>query len=275
MWLREGGFEKVLHVTPLALTILLFGVLGLSEWTRARRQERFVVTAQELRQLAWPSWCTEAMARRIAESLPFEPQYYSTDRNATARIAAAYKQSSWVRRVHYVRKAYPNRIAAAVELRQPVLAVPFATQYYLVDRDGVRLPVQYPRWPVDEVQVPVLTGIRPGPPPAHGVWQDAAVLDALAVLAAVEQCDEIASIRITEVDLSNLHGRIDPRQSEIVLVTDTQSRILWGRSPRTAAFGEHPVEEKVSKLGELLRQNPRPRRVDLIIRFADGGVVPN
>jgi len=271
-WFEQGGVETALEALPLALVVVVFGVGGVAAWHRASRQERFLVEATSLRLDQWPAWCTAPLAERINGSVQLQSSMNCLDSGVTRKIAAAYAASSWVRRVRFVRKRFPNHVQIGVELRKPVLAVPRGGVYYLVDRDAVLLPVAYAAWPVREVQVPTLKAARVSPPPPRGsVWQDEAVLDAVAVLGAVATCEKMKPLKLAEVDLSNLRGRVDPRKSEIVLVTDTQARICWGRSPRTAPFGEYSVDEKVATLSRLLSRNPRPVGVNLVVRFANGG----
>jgi len=267
--------ESSLRVVPLVLAIVVFGILGTTAWQRLSLKRQYDIDEDSLRLTQWPSWCGEKMAARINATIKFKEELTGLDLHATRKVADAYRSSPWVRKVLRVRKAYPNNISISVDLRQPILAVRHGGRIHLVDRDAIHLPVQYGSWPVDEVQAPLLTGVAVGPPPTTGVWKDGDILDAIATLNAVRTCQGMENVKIVEVDLSNKNGVADPRQSEIVLVTDRQARILWGRSPRSNAFGEHSVDEKVSQLDWLLRQHPTPTRMDLVVRFLDGGVVPN
>jgi hypothetical protein len=56
---------------------------------------------------------------------------------------------------------------------------------------------------------------------------------------------------IQRIDLSNLHGRVDPRKSEIVLWAGDQ-QLLWGRSPISTAARTVLVEHKVANLRDFL-----------------------
>jgi hypothetical protein len=63
-------------------------------------------------------------------------------------------------------------------------------------------------------------------------------------------------LAIREVDVTNFGGRLDPRRSEMSLVTTNGCTIAWGRTSQTSRFGDLSTEEKLENLREVLAVYP-------------------
>ena len=263
-----------LRLSPFVLAVAVLAFMAHMTWEQVTGQPKYQVDLSAINIVNFPSWCTPKIKTLINESVSLSGRKSIFDRDLTAVVGRRYYESPWVDRLVWVRKAFPNTISVRVQLREPGVAVRQGGRYYVVDQNGVRLPLTYTTWPVNDVKCAFVTGISTAPPAPGKRWDDPAIADGIAVLDVIAGDNLASALNITTVDLSNHGGRRDPRQSEIVLITEHRAQILWGRSPNAESFGELSVEQKLAKLDSFLRQNPNPANVNLVVRFPDGGAIP-
>jgi hypothetical protein len=207
----------------------------------------------------------------------------------TLAVQQAYESSPWVRDVAVTRR-FPADVEVRVELVRPFACAEWDDgQYVLVDAQGEILPSLADE-PLDSSPL-----IRAAPPDdgkgrrrlgdEDFGWFASAVREGTAViqdLLAHAYSGLFESVSITAVDVSNYGGRLAPRESEVVLVTDysyldpTTNRrrpvlVSWGRStahPR--GLIELAVGRKLEHLEALLRHNPSLTGVAAVdVRFDD------
>jgi hypothetical protein len=78
----------------------------------------------------------------------------------------------------------------------------------------------------------------------------------------------LPGVQIARIDVTNSGGKVDPRESELLLVTPQNVKIKWGRAPRTHVFGELTVEAKIENLARVDRKFPGLRGVSVVnLRF--------
>jgi len=225
-----------------------------------------------------PRWWEKEFEDQINQSCAFAGGSSTLDGELLEKIAAAYRQCPWVKNIRWVRKRFPNRIEASIDIRWPRAAVALRTgrgiRYYLVGEDAVRLPKAYETWPRRDLNVPYIAGTRTAPPEPGEPWPDASVAAAIEIVELLKRSDVICrSINITAVDVSNYRGREDRAKSEFLVFAENNCVIEWGRAPSTARPGELPVKEKIAKLERFLSEgNPTSNRT-LDLRFAGRVVV--
>jgi len=201
----------------------------------------------------------------------------------SARVAL--ENCAWVRRVHRLERKAGNRIEVYAEYREPIAAIKAGgDEYYLVDREGVRLlsrPYSRKELPAQCMIVDWGDDAPPHPAPAVGSpWGAAEVAeeggrrmaeavaegepinvrtcaaDVAAGLALVELLrgrvyeDELAAIDVSRRDT---RGRL-----KLFIVTTNNARIEWGLPP-----GEERAIE-VSTARKLVH-------LDTLHERADGG----
>lgn len=177
-------------------------------------------------------------------------------------IAERLKADPWVRRVVRVERRYGDPsggVRVRLEIREPYLVVERREGYFLVDRDGVRLPGQYARRPCLDPGVPVypVRGI-PGPVPVAGArWEDPGILAAVDVADVLGGYGVGGMVSTQAIDVSNIGGRVDRREPEILIWAEQGVAIRWGRPRTTEAYGEPDVRTKLQSLAMVLRQYPR------------------
>lgn len=184
-----------------------------------------------------------------------------------SRIAQAYARDSWVEEVHRVTIGYPNRVNVDLVPRTPVAFVQVGSAYYWVDRHGVCLPGEWHGNMPEGTGLVFITGAREPVPMAGQSWLDEGVRAGAETALILK--DDVRALGITAVDVSNINGRRNPHQSEIALLTNRYTRILWGRPPYTDRPGELAPEAKRRQLLEAARRGYLAGRGTVDVRFPD------
>ena len=141
-------------------------------------------------------------------------------------MATSLAAVGWVAEVKYVRRRSDAVFEISCRYRLPVAIVQHASEFFLVDRAGIRLPGTY----IYDADWKLVQGVRAWPPPPGTAWESKALRDGLAILAKLE--GEPFRHQITAVLVENAAGRIDPRRCHIELATDRAGgRIQWGSAP--------------------------------------------
>ena len=97
----------------------------------------------------------------------------------------------------------------------------------------------------------MLTGVQPGDGSAEEVSEGVDIVLELADAGLNDLCT------VREIDLSNVGGRENPRESEIVIRTATGVAIEWGRSRRSPRALDEPTPAvKMESLRETVRSFP-------------------
>ena len=268
--------------------LLLVVALVMLLWVAARRSHAFVA-----RHPAFVVDPAAAVARAPAEWLTGDD--LSSMREASGLLGRrfsfftpglegifrrGYEGSPWVRRVTDVRLVYPNRVAVGLEVRKPVCGVPTADGrgIYLIDESGVRLPGVRSE-PPRGLSRPflTLTGVtgnapEPGKVWSGQVWEGAAVAEELTELAP----EVLHAIDLVSMDVSNVGGRVDRIESEIVLLTKAGVRIHWGRSRHSKYADLEPdLETRFERLRHALKAYPRLAGVRLVkLQYDELYVIP-
>jgi hypothetical protein len=177
------------------------------------------------------------------------------DPDLVDRVGRAFEACPWVRRVAAVERAFPNALRVRLEYRRPHVAVRRPNGFVLVDSEGVRLPGVYADPPPCDRPMRV-AGVSASPPVPGRAWDDPAVRTGLAMADYVERTPLLRELGIREVDVSNLGGRVDPRRSEVALVTANGCALLWGRTPWAGRFGDIAEDEKLENLQGVLAAYP-------------------
>jgi hypothetical protein len=236
------------------------------------RQPRFRVYPARFRAEA-PPWCADDLAK-----VAFPRESYSIfDPALTREVAEAYRASSWVAAVRRVEKRLPNELVVELDLREPAAFVRLSRGHYAIDAQAIYLPLDYRRWDHQSAPLPAIYGVESKPPQPGHAWNDPHVEAAAAVIRALAG-DESVLDKIAIVDVTNLTGKINPRDSKINLFTRRWGHrvvVRWGRSPDDAKSMEPSAAEK---LAMLRRRLARPldfaggaSYIDL--RFPDSGAV--
>ena len=265
---HKGAARAVFFAAGFALVVLLVHREVYSLLTE-RRQFR----APELRSAVVPRWADERGVELVkidgAGTSLFDPEL-------VARVGAAFEACPWIRKVTAVERVFPDQLRVRFEYRTPHVAVRRENGFVLVDPDGVRLPGVYVEPPAC-ARSTQLSGVTTRPPEPGRVWEDAALRAGMELADTIEAAPLLGRLRVREVNVANFGGRLDPRMSELTMITKAGCELGWGRTPATSKFGDLSTEEKLENLREVLAAYPDLaglRRVKIYFRGQRGAVEP-
>jgi hypothetical protein len=195
-------------------------------------------------------------------------------------LRARLQALPWIEEVSDIRLRYPvldkqGVMDLQLRLRTPVALVEHAGLYYLADSEAMRMGEPYREAPVAWFRVPAIVRIPdPGPLPEPGQrWTSRDVLQGIEVAKVLFQHSiqrEFPSRLIESIDLSNLHGVRNPRDSEIVLWVEGRN-LAWGRSRISDGARTYPEEVILRNLREFLSRPEIARDVAKIYLDRDPG----
>jgi len=219
-----------------------------------------------------PEW-KKALEKEISPYAAFAKGDRTLDDSLLQKIADGYRRCPWVKDVAWIKRQFPGEIVAKIELRYPGAVVEVKagrrTAYYLVGRDGVRLPRVYKRWPVPGLNVPCITGVQVGPPLPGELWREKSITDSIQIVGLMKTSEIIKNaVRIRNVDVTNFGGRVDRNESEFLLSDRNDCVFEWGRAPDTAKPGERPVEAKLAEMERVIVEGKLARGRRIPLRFA-------
>jgi len=224
-----------------------------------------------------PDWMTPELEDEVLNPVRRQGTCSMFDPELSKRLAAAFGNSPWIRRVSRIEKRFPSTIELAIELRRPVAFVRKNAGYCLISEDLMVLPVEYYKLP-EVVELPEITGIKSRPPREGSIWKGIEISEAVKLIRVLEEEKLIHELSIEKIDVSNFKGRRDRRASEVVLWTRTRGYIKWGNTPgRDKIFGRSSTREKLYKLNALLEQKPDLKHGGyhyIDVRFDDVTVYP-
>jgi hypothetical protein len=211
---------------------------------------------------------TDLLAEQIIRWAQPSGAHSTFNRQLLADTAARLQQNPWIRQVKQVRRVYGESPGDTIEIdceyRAPAALVRWGQTFWLVDGKGVKLPEQYSAAQLSKIMftddggmnVRLIQGVTHGPSDAGKTWPGADLaggLELANLLASQPWADEIRTI-----DVSNFAGRKDPREAQIVLITEYKTEIRWGRPPSAPdGFVEVSAAAKVAALEAIYQQKKR------------------
>lgn len=251
-----------IHILIISGSVLLLLLVHRKIYERFSYDIRYSVDLNKFEIAHQPNWLIDPeLEKSVRDSLHLTLKVPIFDESFIPQLAEHYQSSSWVARVERLERRLPNDLYIKLELRKPFVAVKLdrglrKTYYCLVDKEIVRLPGKYKRLPAMPDALPVVVGVRSTPPLAGKRWQDKGLMGAIAIAGLLEEHQLTASLNLSRIDVRNIGGRISPLESEIVLWTNNNVSIEWGRPPDTKQFGEPSIEKKIENLKLALEVCP-------------------
>ena len=173
------------------------------------------------------------------------------DRKLAEKVAARLAGNIWIKRIPPggVVNNYDGSLAIRCEYRQPIAIVGAGGVWVRVDRDALVLPGRYLPSGVPAGKYREIVGVKSNPPPAGQVWTAEDLWAGVNILRLID--GRPFTGEITAVDVSNYKGRRNTYKAHIVLTTEKQSEIRWGRAIGTEGRIEVNHEIKLQHLEEL------------------------
>jgi len=299
----EGGspMTRLLGWVVLTVMVAAGGALGLSALEGRVLTGRIGAAplGMDVSLAPKPDWMPDALARRITSGLlPPGVGYYSKD--LTERVRTRALANPWVRRVNRVAKYLDHETRRGVveveaEFRMPVAKVKCESMYAYLDEEGYRLPAaQVPTWAAWDRKTPnvrsyyitrdevppgmvasrihymVIEGAQAQPPEVGRKWPGEDMAAGLALVKLV--APKPYAYQITEIDVRNFDGRIDPDQPHLRMWAQfgrfNPTDIRFGRFPRPDGDYVVSPQRKLSYLDQYAQDHEgflagRNRYIDL------------
>lgn len=251
-------------------TVVILGVAALLGVALSSIRERVYARDSVARTIRpdWsetPAWLPAHVTDGITQSVLARNDLRLIDSAFTRQVADIVARNGWVAKIRRVEKFADGRVELACDFREPVAVVYQFPNYYLIDRDAVRLPGLYD----GAGELPLIQGVQT-PAPADGekwVGDDLNAGVELAVLLG----EQIYAYQVAGISVENYNGRVKPQESHIRIQTAADRRgtmggmILWGSAI------DHEAEEPTAreKLDILAANWQRTRRIDAGLDWID------
>ncbi len=296
-------FAAKAFIVTSFLGVLVAGALRLGHAAFASPDHRIDLSRWTV--LERPAWSTLDDVRAIRAQSGLAPFYTSVfDTPALAAVDDHLARPASVKRVVCVRRVFPNRLEAVMELRRPAICVrvPGTSELYVEsDEEGVALTKPLPARPVREGRpMRVVLGWQGAVPAPGGRFGP----DVVAAASLAESLDgysddkgRLLLVALDRIDVSNYGGRLKPGASEVLLsasppppvpkgsppapVTSAslspKCTVEWGRAgDRDRPGDESPFDAKASRLLQALRLFPGLAGLKTVrVAFDDLVVVPD
>ncbi|HEV7300025.1 MAG TPA: hypothetical protein VGN72_11720 [Tepidisphaeraceae bacterium] len=266
--LSPAARRRVIHALAAFIVIVAAGS-GLYVLKRhVSRDLTYVIDPPRVVLKNRPVWMGDYLATQIVRSVRPTGGHSAADKQVLEDTYAALQRNPWVHQVHQVRRVYGEQPGDTIEIdcdfRAPIALVKWGIYYWLVDGNGVKLPEQYtadlvPKIVLDQNKRPairIIEGVKLPPPETGNPWHGDdlhAALDMIKLLYGRPFADDIV-----KVDVTNIAGRVDGREAQVVLVTKWDTQVRWGRPVNAKDFIiEAPVARKLQGLQDVYAQYKR------------------
>lgn len=236
----------------------VFGVYTL--WMHALKDPRFHMNGDTLGIGGAVRECPESIEEISAIGKQFGGRSI-LDPLLIGDLENAYLESVWVKRVSRMRRSFPNRIDLELHLRLPVAQVLSSQRYWLVDMDGILLPVEGSPKPF--ANLPEIVGVTArvvGPRPASGeIWNDEGVMGGMGILRAFWGSPLAEALPVDRIVVNTgVYQAGDRSEKEIrrrfEVVTASGAVVRWGTFNGIDSPDEITSAEKMWNLQDLLRR---------------------
>jgi hypothetical protein len=205
-----------------------------------------------------PAWMSPGLADEIVNNvagpildmLTSRPEV-SADSTVPQHIAEKFAQNGWVRRVAWVHCRSGGQVEVNCEFREPTAIIAAGQWRHLIDAEGYVLPGLYSPEALAECGFVEIRGYAGRIPAANRRWESDDVQDALNLAVLLRPMHYANQVRA--IDISNHNGRLHPRACWIVLITDRDTVIRWGRPPGKEGGLEITPQQKLALLAGVYR----------------------
>lgn len=182
-----------------------------------------------------------------------------------AEIGRRVTATGWVERVRSVNRTGDGTIRVEVEWRPPAAVVRQAGRDHLVSGDGRRMRYA---WQAGASPFPAVLGADRLTPaesvPVGAFWPDTEVLSGVELIVVLHQELGVDPV-LGPGGFDQVRG-VDVRDARtaqrLVILTDTGSRVIWGRPPSDPVPDPVSTSQKLRKLAYLRRHPDYDRRID-------------
>jgi hypothetical protein len=273
---ESPGWATGPGVRALGLALLALAGLGALGWgatlVHARAGEIMAREPVDV-EIVWPrlpgqegTWLGEGLRERIEAQVDASLAGRAIDARALAAVGETLAESGWFDGPPTVARTGDATLRISGRWREPACAVRADGRDYPIDWRGRPFPVDYP---AGSSGLRVLVGVAAGPP-IDGVgalrvlqpWPGEDVLAGLELLGPLLR--EPFAGQVAGVDVGDYFTR-----GRLAIVTDTDSRVIWGGRYGEFTPGEATTEQKISRLRAAASNPLYENRIDSGARRLD------
>lgn len=259
------AFGAVLNACMFLAVISACIVGAAMLWRSALDDPRFKMDGETLGMAGAVRECPESVEEIRQIGLAFNGRSI-LDPTLIGDLERAYQGSLWVKKVTRMRRSFPNRIDLELLLRIPAAQVKNSQRYWLIDQDGVLLPVEGS--PTPFAKLPEIVGVTAtmvGNRPLPGeMWKDEGVEGALGIMRAFWASPLSEALPVQRVVVNaGVFRTEEGAQREIrrrfEVVSEGGAVVRWGTFNPLVTGDELTSAEKMWHLEELLRKDEAMR----------------
>lgn len=246
------SFSFRLAIVVIAIMIAMWS--GKYVWKYMASQNTFVVSPITFSFEA-PEWATDELINEIENIPGLKREYSMFEKDLTSKIAGLYEKNPLISKVYYVERELPNRINIKLELRRPIAIVKRKNREYLVDKDCVRLPAEFYKYPLEDKDAVYIINRRRFKVVEHGEkWDNNAIREGINLLNYLKynRIDKLLDIGV--FDVSNIRKRAKRGKNDINLWTRKGALVKWGCVPSSEKPDELSNHEKLQNLLSVVNE---------------------
>ena len=227
----------------------VLAVISASEWLKSRVLEDVAVNRVFVADA--PDWLDASAIADIESAAMEVVRENLADKKVARKVAEKLAGNIWVRKIPAggVINNYDGSLSIRCEYRKPLAIVGAGGVWVRLDRDALVLPGRFLRSGVPAGKYREILGVKSNPPVEGQVWSAEDLLAAVNILRLID--GKPFAGEITAIDVSNYRGRRNTYNSHILLTTEMQSELRWGRAIGTEGRIEVGYEIKLHHLEEL------------------------
>jgi cell division septal protein FtsQ len=239
-----------LSIKLILVVVVVFFVIWLGKfaWKHLTDQDIFLV-GPETFSFETPDWATDEFIHEINNIHGLKSKYNIFEKDLTKKIVNAYESCPLISKVNYVERELPNRLKMKFELRRPVAIVKRKRKKYLVDKDCVRLPEKFYKYPGEGDDPIYIISRKSVKIPEYGKkWKDRSIEDGIDLLNYLKHNKIEKLLKIVSIDVSKIGDRRKDGKIGVELWTKNGAKIKWGFSASSGQVNELSNYEKLQNL---------------------------
>ena len=241
----------------LALSVVVvFSVIWLGKfaWKHLADQDIFLVSPATF-SFESPDWATEEFVHEINNICGLKSKYNIFEKDLTKKIVDAYESSPLISKVNYVERELPNKLKMKFELRRPVAIVKRKRKKYLIDKECVRIPEKFYKYPEEGDDPIYIVSRRSVKVPEYGEkWNDRSIEGGMNLLNYLKHNGIHKLLKIASIDVSKISGSRKDGKIDVVLWTKNGAKIKWGYSASSGQVNEPSDYEKLQNLLSVAKE---------------------
>ncbi len=273
-----GGEEQIQkHKRTLVILLVVSVLISSGVWGLSRLEgyvnklDIFTSSQVTVSLDSQPQWMSKALASQIlSESFaPIVDELARIHRQGHNQeipriLAQQLAKNAWIKKVKWVRRTFAGQMLVNCEFREPAAMLKSKGVYYLIDSNGYLLPGKYNQQAIRTCGLMEIRGAAGSIPSAGKKWNNPDLMAGLRLVKLLRTMPFRKQIQA--VDVTNFKGRIDPTRSWILLITDRNTTIRWGRPPGMEDGLETTAQEKLALIAGIYK---RQGHVDFGRSFID------